>query len=215
MALSQEDIQNIQNIVNQVMNQNNQNLMNQVQSMVQQQTPAPPPVQTYVQPQTQPQVQVMPQYPPTPPAYPMGVNPYDPMQIAQAVNTAMQQQYGAMHQFGNMTMNDMMAFPQNVREAWLQNMVQPQMMSPEYQALNQKIDDLTDQLQWEQWKNTKHHSKRKTALKIGLGAVAVGGVAYGVHKFRHRHDSDRLDALTSLGNRYLDLKYGGDLGSGV
>lgn len=200
MALTQQELDQITQIVNQNMSQNNQQLLGQVTQMVQQPqvapTPAPAPAA----------------YPVAPPSYPnvmAQVNPYDPYQLAQAIGLA-QQQYG-MNQFGNVTLNQLASYPPNVRDALMQNMMQPQLMDPSYQALNNKIDDLTTQLQWQQF-NCQHHSKKKTALKIGGIALGVGGAAYAVHKFKHRHDRDKsIDALTSLGNRYLDAKYGSDV----
>ena len=215
MALTQDELNQITQMVNQAMNSNNQNLLNQVQNMVQQtQTPAPPPAPAPAYPTT-------PAYPTAPPQYPQPqvVQQYDPMQLAQNVAEILaRQQYqngygnvGFMNQYGQLTLNDLMNQPAPVRDAWLQVVSQPS-MDPTYQALNQKIDDLTDQLQWQQWHDSRRHSKRHTALKVGAVAIGVGGVAYGIHKFRHRHDKDKhLDALTSLGNRYLDLKYGSDV----
>lgn len=203
MALTQQELDQINAIVNQNMTQNNQQLLGQVTQMVQQ-----------PQPQVAPAPAPAPAaYPAAPPMYPnmmAQVNPYDPYQLAQVIGLA-QQQYG-MNQFGNVTLNQLMSYPPNVRDALMQNMVQPQLMDPSYQALNNKIDDLTSQLQWQQWKDSRHHSKRHTALKIGAAAVGVGAVAYGVHKFKHRHDKDKaVDAITSLGNRYLDYKFGNDV----
>ena len=216
MALTQDDIDRITAIVNATMNANNTSLLNQVQ-----QTMAQQPQATVNQQLPQYQQQV------APPQYPVQaqqVTYQDPMQIqtlAQQVASLMNQQGGRfvdgygqtgyMTQYGQMTVNDIMTMPPAVRNAWLQQINQPS-MSPEYEALNQKIDDLTEQLQWEQWKNCRHHSKRKTALKIGAAVVGVGAGAYAIHKFKHRHDHDKsMDALTSLGNRYLDLKYGSDV----
>jgi hypothetical protein len=210
MGLTQAELDQITSIVNNAMNANNTALLGQVNSMVQQQQVAPPPT---------PAPAAYPTAPPQYPAPPAMVQQCDPMQIAQTVAGILQQnQYqngygnmGFMNQYGGLTMNDLMNQPAPVRDAWLQVMAQPT-MDPTYQALNQKIDDLSSQLQWQQWKDSRSHSKRHTALKIGAAAVGVGAVAYGVHKFKHRHDKDKsIDAITNLGNRYLDYKFGNDV----
>ena len=219
MALTQDDIDRITSIVNSTMNANNTSLLNQVQQTMAQQ-PQPQVTVNQQLPQYQQQTAVPPQYPVQAQqvAY---QNPQQIQMLAQQVANLMNQQGGRfvdgygqtgyMTQYGQMTVTDIMTMPPAVRNAWLQQLNQPA-MSPEYDALNQKIDDLTDQLQCEQWKNCKHHSKRKTALKIGAAVVGVGAGAYAIHKFKHRHDHDKsMDALTSLGNRYLDLKYGSDV----
>jgi len=199
MALSQEDLNNIQQLVQATCQQNNQNLMTQVQTMIQNQ-----PTQPVVIPNT-----------PAPAQQP-AIDPYAVARmVAQMLNG---QGYGANNnpsmssQFGNLTVNDLMMYPPNVREAFMQNMMAA---TPDYnqlaQQIAQQIAQLDEKVDYAMWNmnSGKSSSKSHTALKVGVGVAAgaaiVGGVAYVKHR-HHKHS--KSDALLQLGTAALSAHYG-------
>lgn len=93
----------------------------------------------------------------------------------------------------------------------------PAMTQTQYnQYLAQKINDLEMRQEAQDYRHERNHSKKHKVLKYGGialgGAVLVGGGCYIAHEIAHRHDKDKeIAALTSLGNNFINAKYGKDI----
>lgn len=93
----------------------------------------------------------------------------------------------------------------------------PAMTQTQYnQYLVQKINDLEMRQEAQDYHREKQHSTKHKVLKYsGMalgGAAIIGGGCYIAHEIAHRHDKDKeIAALTSLGNNFINAKYGKDI----
>lgn len=113
--------------------------------------------------------------------------------------------------FMSMTMSQIISLPQSVQAAIFNNAMQSQ--TSQLDQLNERlagIEQLQQMQQIQMWQNQNHHhhSTKHKVVKYGGIALGVGAVAYGVHKYKHRHDKEKIvEVVQSTTKAYIDAKY--------
>lgn len=121
------------------------------------------------------------------------------------------QQQAQLGPMAGMTMMDIMSLPEPIRSSYLQYAANPVQQNPQLTQLQSQIDNLAQMQQMQMWENNRHHSTKHKVVKYGAIAVGVGGVAYAVHKIKHRHDDDKkYELLAHSIDTFVDAKYGKD-----